>query len=198
MQYPFPVKPDQAAGNRQPRRRLPSKTNANAKTLSDDYQIDQLLRWVIHEDDILASRVSFFLLAQSILIAVTASLINTMTSLSHRSESSLRWEVLGLASAITVAGIALTIIFWYVFWLNFLSLGSYQDELTAIMNHQDSANFRSRIHSTRLERRNANWFYRILFRRKGMNWMVTNGLPGIILLLWSALAIFGIIISISN
>ncbi|HTZ22971.1 MAG TPA: hypothetical protein VMC83_03160 [Streptosporangiaceae bacterium] len=165
---------------------------------NEENDIDQLWRWVAHEDDLLASRVSFFLLAQSILIAVTASLVNTVADLSHTAEPSLRPEVFGLAVAITLAGVALTLVFWYVFWLNFLSVGFAMDELTAIMNRRKTDNFRARIHAIRVQRRNANWFFRIVFRKRGMNWMITNVLPMIILFLWCIVGVFDIVVFSSH
>lgn len=44
-------------------------------------EADRLWHWAMHEDDLLASRVSFFLLAQSVLIAVTAAVVGTSASL---------------------------------------------------------------------------------------------------------------------
>lgn len=163
-------------------------------TAADEKDIDRLWQWVTHEDDVLASRVSFFLVAQSILIAVTASLVNSVANLSRAADISLRREVFGLAIAINVIGVILTFVFWYVLWLNFLSVGASMDELTSVMNRRSADNIRARVWAARYRRRNNNWIYRVLFRKKGMNWMVTNVLPVITLILWCIVGTFSIVI----
>jgi hypothetical protein len=164
----------------------------------DEKDIDRLWQWVAHEDSILASRVSFFLVAQSILVAVTASLVNSVANLSHAAETSLRREVFGLAVAINVIGVILTAVFWYVLWMNFLSVGASMDELTSVMNRRSADNIRARVWATRYRRRNDNWIYRVIFRKKGMNWMVTNVLPVTILTLWCIVGAFSIVIFVSH
>src|SRR5438105_3483791 len=94
-------------------------------------EIDRLWDYFMHEDNLLATRVSVFLLAQSILIAVTASLINTVAGLSHSSHSALRPEIFGLTAALILAGLGFTLIFWYVFALNFDNIGTTIELLRA-------------------------------------------------------------------
>ena len=170
----------------------------SAQSSDDDNDIDRLWQWTIHEDDILASRVSFFLVAQSILIAITASLVNSVAGISDATQPSLRQEVFGLAIAINAVGVLLTFVFWYVLWLNFISVGASMDELTSLMNQRSDDNIRARVHARRYGRRNKSWIYRVLFRKKGMNWMVTNALPVITLFLWSIVGAFSIVIFISR
>jgi hypothetical protein len=77
----------------------------------------RLWNWVMHEDNLLSTRISFFLLAQSILIAVTAALVNTLVGL-HGAHHVVRIEVFGLAISLDLAGAALTLMFWYIFNMN--------------------------------------------------------------------------------
>lgn len=72
------------------------------------------------------------------------------------------------------------------------------DELNSIVNRLQVDNFRARIVARRNQRRNESWFFRMLFRRKGMNWMVANILPAIILFLWSTVGAFALIIFLSH
>ena len=193
MTYSSLMGPEESKGKGQLSQQ-PGSKGRTSQSSDDDKDIDWLWQWLIHEDNILASRVSFFLVAQSILIAITASLVNSVAGLSHASQSSLRQEVFGLAIAINVVGVILTIVFWYVLWLNFIGVGASMDELTSVMNRRNDDNIRARIYARRSERRNRSWIYRVFFGKKGMNWMVTKALPMIILFLWCIVAAFSIVI----
>ena len=158
--------PKESRESNRPKGGLFSKAKM-AEIRNDEEDISQLWLWVRHEDNLLASRVSFFLLAQSILIAVAASLVNTLTGLSHPAAASLRREVFGLAIAIDIAGLTLTLVFWYVFRLNFLSIGTAMDELNSIVNRLQVDNFRARIVARRNQRRNESWFSKCFSVEKG-------------------------------
>jgi hypothetical protein len=81
-------------------------------------------RW--HEEEIFANRLSFYLLAQSFLIAaaVTATLSNDAAS---------RW--LPVALTIDLAGLILTIVFWYALTENLGRLDALK-ELVAEGSHE--------------------------------------------------------------
>ena len=157
-------------------------------------EIDRLWEWTRHQDDLLATRVSVFLLAQSILIAVTAALINTIANMKFGSAHPVRLEVFVLVMVMSVAGLLLTLIFWYVFTLNFITIGALTDELDRHMYQVNPKNVRLRIKAEVTEHRRCHWFYRVAFRQKGMNWMVVNVLPAIFLFLWLATTTFSLII----
>jgi hypothetical protein len=156
------------------------------KVGSDD--TDRLWDFFMHEDNLLASRVSVFLLAQSILIAVAASLVNTIVGLSHSSHSILRPEMFGLTAAIVLAGLGLVLIFWYVFTLNYDNIGITIARLKADPLHVQLAR-------EQVKKRNSHWYFRLVFQKKGMNWVIVNGLPVGLIFLWlviggSLLAVF--------
>jgi hypothetical protein len=139
-----------------------------------------------------ATRVSFFLLAQSILIAVAASLVNTVAGLHDVTQQPLRREMFGLSIAIGAVGLFLALVFWYVFTLNFDNVGVDIDMLKAIDPFYETAR------SNQAARRHSHWYYRPIFRKKGMNWVVVNVLPVSIVVLWCTVGAFGIAIFLSS
>jgi hypothetical protein len=151
------------------------RKTAEAKVESDD--TDRLWDYFMHEDNLLASRVSVFLLAQSILIAVAASLVNTLAGLSHSSHSALRPGMFGLAAAIVLAGLGLVVIFWYIFTLNFDNIG-----VTIVQLRADPLYVR--LAHEQAKKRNSHWYFRLVFQKKGMNWTIVNGLPIGLIFLW--------------
>jgi hypothetical protein len=156
------------------------KTTEQITQTSD---IDRLWDYFKHEDNLLATRVSVFLLAQSILIAVAASLINTLAGLSRSSHTALRPEMFGLTSALVVTGLGITLISWYIFTLNFDNIGSTIELLRADPLYLN-------IVRDRAKKRNSHWYFRIIFRRRGMNWVVVNGLTFSLAFLWCAMGAF--------
>jgi len=164
----------------------PSRSHDSA----DD--IDRLWQWFLHQDNLLATRVSVFLLAQSILIAVTASLINTVAGSSHDSRIPLLPEIFGLAIAINLAGPALTLVFWYVFKLNYENIGVVTDQLRSLDRLYVDTGHKE------FERRNAHWYFRVLFRKKGMNWVIVNVLPVGALLIWCIIGAFSVAVFLSR
>ena len=165
---------------------------------SEAGDIDLLWEAIRHEDDLLATRVSVFLLAQSILIAVTVSLVSTVAGLTHSSSPSLRPEMFGLAISINVVGLALTLVFWYAFTLNFDNIGTLFDELDRILSDIDPNHVRMRITRERVRRRNNRWYFRIIFHRKSVNWVIVNMLPLGFLFLWCVVGIFSLVIFVSK
>jgi hypothetical protein len=153
--------------------------------------IDRLWDNYKHEDNILATRVSIFLVAQSVLIAVAASLINAAIGLSRSQHPALRGEVFGLTAVLIIAGLGLTLVSWYIFTLNFDSIGTTLEELKA-----DPLFLR--LMDSRARKRNSHWHFRIVFRRKGMNWVTVNGLPFGLLILWCAMGAFLLVVFLSS
>ena len=142
----------------------------------------QLWQMMWHEDNLLATRVSVFLVAESILVAVAATLINTVAKLTHGS-ASLRPEMFGLTGSISLAGLILTLVFWYVLTLNYENVG-------ALMNDLKVDDIGLEVLRMRAQRRNDRWYFRIIFRKKGMNWVIAHVLPLIFLFLWCIMIIF--------
>jgi hypothetical protein len=153
--------------------------------------IDRFWDYFKHEDNLLATRVSVFLLAQSILIAVAASLVNTLAGLSRSSHTALRPEIFGLTAALAVTGFSLTLISWYIFALNYENIGSTIEQLRADPLYL-------KIVDDRAKKRNSHWYFRIIFRRKGMNWVVVNGLTFSLMFLWCAMSAFSLAIFLSS
>lgn len=152
---------------------------------------DRLWRWVFHEDNILATRVSFFLLAESILVAITAATINTFAGLSA-SQRLVRDEVFGLAIALGISGFALTGIFWYVFKINHHSLTVLTKRLRLLDDLYKDLDNRRQYERQRI------WYFRELFRGHGVNWVINNLLPVLTLLVWCVIASFAIAIFLSH
>jgi hypothetical protein len=144
--------------------------------------IEHLWNFFMHEDDLLATRVSVFLLAQSILIAVVASLINTVSGLSKASHPALRPELIALCLVLTAAGFGFTLIFWYVFVLNFDNIGVTMDLLREVDP------LYVKIATIGAKKRKSRWYFKIIFRRRGMNWIVINGISSGLIILWLAMA----------
>jgi hypothetical protein len=157
---------------------------------SDDDKI-RLWNWVMHEDNLLSTRISFFLLAQSILIAVTAALVNTLAGL-HGAHHFVRVEVFGLAISLDLAGAALTLMFWYIFNMNENGLIILTQRLQAI-----DEMYRELGKLRRAERQN-HWYFRTIFRRNGPNVAIKNLLAPIVLFIWLAMLIFAVAIYLTD
>ena len=151
---------------------------------------DLLWQMMWHEDGLLATRLSVFLVAESILVAVAATLVNTVAGASHTVKSSVRGELFGITISIGLVGIVLTLVFWYVMTLNFDNVGALMDDLKI-----DQTGLR--VLNKRVERRGTRWYFRILFRKKGMNWVISNVLPFIFLFLWCTMVVFSILIFVA-
>jgi hypothetical protein len=155
-------------------------------------QLGRLWIWAMHEDDNLTSGVSLFLLAQSILIAVTASLVNTFAGL-HPAQHIVRVEVFGLAMALDLAGLALTLIFWYHFTVSLRGIWvliERQKELDKEL-YADLARKRE-------EDRSQLWFHRMIFRHLGADDAIYHLLPLTVLIIWCIVAAFAIAIFASH
>lgn len=142
---------------------------------SDDRE--RLWRWVLHEDDILATRMSSFLLTQSILIAITAGVISALAGL-HSAHRTLRIEVFGLSLALGVAGIFLTLAFWHIVNINHNGIRVMTRELRNL-----DALYKRLDEQRQSERRDRVHFGTVLDRR-GVYWVINNLQPAAILVTW--------------
>jgi hypothetical protein len=137
-------------------------------------------RW--HEEEIFANRLSFYILAQSFLVAaaVTATLSSDTTS---------RW--LPVALTIDLAGLLLTIVFWYALTENLRRLDTLK-ELVAegsrqlgVRGYREIAGVRRAHHEHRAQR--ALPFPLSILPRWSPSWWLAHGVPGLLLSTWIAL-----------
>jgi hypothetical protein len=167
---------------------LPGQTGTS-RTSRDAKIIAAMNDWIFHEDDLLAERVSFFLLAQSILVAVAASMLNTLAN-SSSGRHSPHAEVLAIAIAIDVAGLSFSVVFWYVFRLNYENIGTIMEERNLALDRTYGPdNYYAKVQADRQRRRNTRWYARIVFRGKGMNWIIVNVLPVGFIILWCLIGV---------
>lgn len=158
-----------------------------------DSDIDRLWQVFAHDDDLLAQRVAFLLVAESILLATAASLINTIAGhLGSGATVSVRDYIFWLAIFVILGGLGLTIVFWYVFRLNFDNVGADLDML------RESHSVYALISERQSVRRHSHRFFPALFRRRGMNWVTVNCLTLGFILLWSITGIFAVLIFVSR
>ena len=137
-------------------------------------------RW--HEEEIFANRLSFYLLAQSFLVfaAVEATLSTDAAS---------RW--LPLALIIDLAGLILTLVFWYALTENLRRL----DALKAIVaegsaevgvpGYREIGAIRAAHHERRSTRGLP--FPLSILRSSSPSWWLAHGIPGLLGSMWIAL-----------
>ncbi len=155
-------------------------------------QLGRLWIWAMHEDDNLMSGVSLFLLAQSILIAVTASLVNTLAGLLP-AQHIVRVEMFGLAAALDVAGLALTLIFWYHVTVILRGIRVLIERLKEL-----DKELYADLARRREEDRSQLWFHRMFFRHMGADDAIYHLLPLTVLVIWCIVAAFAIAIFVSH
>ncbi len=141
----------------------------------------------MHEDDLFSTRVSFFLLAQSILIAITAAVINAFAGLRSTADLA-RTELFGLAIALDLFGVVLTAISWWIFTMNENGLAILTNQLKAL---DPMYTYLDRL---RQEERSTHWYYRTILRRKAPNRAIKMLVLPLILLVWLTVAAFAIAI----
>jgi hypothetical protein len=142
-------------------------------------------RW--HEEEIFANRLSFYILAQSFLVvaAVTATLSHDVVS---------RW--LPVALTIDIAGLLLTIVFWYALTENLRRL----DVLKAIVaegsgeigvrGYREIGAVRTAHHERRSERRLP--FPLSILPSWSPSWWLANGIPIVLGSAWIAFIVMAI------
>lgn len=143
-------------------------------------------RW--HEEEIFANRLSFYILAQSFLIAaaVTATL-----------SSPTSWRWLPVALTIDLAGLLLTIVFWYALTENLRRLDALK-ELVAegsrelgVMGYREIGAVRTAHHERRAQRRLP--FPLSILPRWSPTWWLAHGIPILLGSTWIALITVAII-----
>ena len=143
-------------------------------------------RW--HEEEIFANRLSFYLLAQSFLVAaaVTATLSTDATS---------RW--LPLAVTIDVLGLLLTIVFWYALTENLRRLDALKEIVAEgsgeirIQGFREIGAVRTSHHERRAQRRLP--FPLSTLLRWSPSWWLAHGIPIFFGSAWVALIAVAIV-----
>jgi len=137
-------------------------------------------RW--HEEEIFANRLSFYLLAQSFLVvaAVTATLSGAAAS---------RW--LPVALTIDIAGLILTLVFWYALTENLRRLETLKSIVAdgsremKIGGYAEIGAIRADHHRRRARRRLP--FPLSLMLRFSPSWWLAHGIPALVGSTWLAL-----------
>jgi hypothetical protein len=137
-------------------------------------------RW--HEEEIFANRLSFYLLAQSFLVfsAVTATLSSGAAS---------RW--LPVALTVDLAGLVLTLVFWYAFTENLRRLDALKEIVAegspeiGIPGYREIGAIRTAHHERRSQRGLP--FPLTILPRWSPSWWLANGIPALLGLMWIAL-----------
>ncbi len=142
-------------------------------------------RW--HEEEIFANRLSFYLLAQSFLVfaAVEATLSSDPAS---------RW--LPLALIIDLAGLMLTLVFWYALTENLRRLEALKQIVAEgsaelrVRGYREIGAIRTAHHERRSRRRLR--FPLSVLPRWSPSWWLAHGMPGLLGCMWIALIITAI------
>ena len=137
-------------------------------------------RW--HEEEIFANRLSFYILAQSFLVAaaVTATLSGEATS---------RW--LPVALIIDLAGLALTIVFWYALTENLRRLDALKEIVAegsreiSVRGYSEIGAIRTTHHERRAQRGLP--FPLSILPRWSPSWWLAHGIPILLGSAWVAL-----------
>jgi hypothetical protein len=143
-------------------------------------------RW--HEEEIFANRLSFYILAQSFLIAaaVTATL---------SSDASSRW--LPVALTIDLSGLVLTIVFWYALTENLRRLDTLKDLVAegsrelGVRGYREIGVVRTAHHARRARRGLP--FPLSVFPRWSPSWWLAHGIPILLGGTWIALIAVAIV-----
>ena len=137
-------------------------------------------RW--HEEEIFANRLSFYLLAQSFLVlaAVEAPLSTAAAS---------RW--LPVALIVDLAGLILTLVFWYALTENLRKLDALKEIVAqgspqvGIRGYREVGAIRTAHHERRSQRGLA--FPLSILPRWSPSWWLAHGIPGLLGSMWIAL-----------
>jgi hypothetical protein len=137
-------------------------------------------RW--HEEEIFANRLSFYLVAQSFLVfsAVAATL---------SSDAASRW--LPLALIVDLAGLILTLVFWYALTENLRRLDALKEIVAegnpeiGISGYREIGAIRTAHHERRSQR--ALPFPLSILPRWSPSWWLAHGIPGLLGSMWIAL-----------
>ena len=137
-------------------------------------------RW--HEEEVFASRLSFYLLAQSFLVfaAVEATLSSVAPS---------RW--LPLALIIDLAGLVLTLVFWYALTENLRRLDAVKEIVAkgspqvGVRGYREIGAIRTAHHERRSQRRLPIPFS--ILPKWSPSWWLAQGIPALLGAMWIAL-----------
>ena len=88
-----------------------------------------------------------------------------------------------MTAALILAGLCLTLIFWYVFTLNYDNIGITMELLKVDPLYLKLANEQAK-------KRNSHWYFRLVFKKRGMNWAIINMLPSGLIFLWCTMGAF--------
>jgi hypothetical protein len=143
-------------------------------------------RW--HEEEIFANRLSFYILAQSFLVAaaVTATLSGAATS---------RW--LPVALIIDLAGLALTIVFWYALTENLRRLDALKEIVAegsreiSVRGYREIGAIRTTHHERRAQRGLP--IPLSILPRRSPSWWLAHGIPILLGSAWVALIAVAIV-----
>lgn len=143
-------------------------------------------RW--HEEEIFANRLSFFLLAQSFLVfsAVAATLSSDRAS---------RW--LPLALIVDMAGLVLTLVFWYALTENLRRLDALKEIVAegsreiGIRGYREIGAIRTAHHERRSHRGLP--FPLSILSRWSPSWWLAHGIPALLGSMWIALIITAVV-----
>ena len=143
-------------------------------------------RW--HEEEIFANRLSFYLLAQSFLVfsAVEATL---------SSDAAPRW--LPLALIVDLAGLILTLVFWYALTENLRRLDALKEIVAegspevGIRGYREIAAIRTAHHKRRSQRGLP--FPLSILRWRSPSWWLAHGIPALLGSMWIALIVTAIV-----
>ena len=143
-------------------------------------------RW--HEEEIFANRLSFYLLAQSFLVFASVEATLSMDAAS-------RW--LPLALIIDLAGLILTLAFWYALTENLRRLETLKEIVAegspelSIPGYREIRAIRIAHHQRRSTRRLP--FPLSILPRWSPSWWLAHGIPGLLGSMWIALIITAIV-----
>jgi hypothetical protein len=137
-------------------------------------------RW--HEEEIFANRLSFYLLAQSFLVfaAVEATLSSVAAS---------RW--LPLALIIDLAGLVLTLVFWYALTENLRRLDAVKEIVAegspqvGVRGYREIGAIRTAHHERRSQRRLP--IPLSILPKWSPSWWLAHGIPALLGAMWIAL-----------
>jgi hypothetical protein len=143
-------------------------------------------RW--HEEEIFANRLSFYLLAQSFLVfsAVAATLSSGAAS---------RW--LPLALTVDLAGLLLTLVFWYAFTENLRRLDALKEIVAegnpqiGVGGYREIGAIRTAHHEYRSQRGLP--FPLSILTRWSPSWWLANAIPALLGSMWIALIVTAIV-----
>lgn len=172
-------------------RAIPRQESAAGPVL-EEHDLDRLWQYFTHDDNQFAQRVAFFLVAESIFLATAASLVNAVAGMTSLSRSELRAEVFAFSLIIILAGLSLSVIFWYIFRLNFDDIGASLD----LISGSDSVY--ALVRRRQAERRRRHRHLPALFRRRGKNWVTVNCLGLGFIAIWVCTAVFAILVFASH